>query len=205
MLWTQSILHSLSLLDEPTTSETKWFKPDCETPDQNASISSPPDVPYSEHARNLTLSEDLRSSLIQDSSDETQPSFFNISSSEVFLASSMTSTTSQPISGAVPFPRKLPEIANQTDGVADHRSVAIHRLKNVLEGIQYFDRYGVLKPQSRVSSQIRVSWVDHRVDQTTEDIRVDHRVGYHGSLILVGTSATEYEIEGSLEAEPFEV
>lgn len=134
---------------EPKTAETKWFETNYVSANQNTlaennNIATSPTKntesnTYSDHVRNLPNSEELQSSLTRDSPEETQPSFFDRSSSELFLASSMTSSTSQPISG-VPFPRKLPEITNRTDDVIDHRSVAIDRLKHVLERIKYFDR-----------------------------------------------------------------
>lgn len=132
--------------DEPETADTKWFKPKFET-ENDSHVDTRPTSPaknatsttYSDHPRNLPLSDDLRSSIAQDSPGETQPTFFECSTPELFLSSSMTSSTTQAISG-VPFPRKLPEITNKTDDVIDHRSVAIESLKHVLEGIKYFDR-----------------------------------------------------------------
>lgn len=133
---------------EHAGSEPEWLKPNIEVQSEKMhdNINITPTSPkgntephtYSDHVRNLPPSENLRSSLTEESSEETQATFFD--SPQLFSASSsLTSSTSPPTSG-VPFPRKLPEISTRQDDVIDHRSVAIGRLKHVLEGIRYFDR-----------------------------------------------------------------
>jgi hypothetical protein len=143
-----NLLLLYSILDDEKTTERKWFEPSYEsavqnTVTENSGISTSPKKDmepnaFLDHVRNRPLSDEL-STLSQDLPEETRPSFFDCSTAEPFLASSMTASTSPSVTG-VPFPRKLPEITNRTDDVVDHRSVAIDRLKHVLDGIKFFDR-----------------------------------------------------------------